>query len=190
MAKKKVKQEVVKEEVKQTYDNAPVQEEVKEQAATEEIAMSPLPDEQEPVKEEVKQEVVKEEVKTVKAEKVFYAFCRVSGGLIVDITNSLGEISKKILKSGNTSKLAGDGKTRVFDFRPNEFGITKLTEDEAKQITKALEPTRCWKKGFVFIVDNKAEGYKKAAAQVAKYPLQGTEQLNASATKEVEKFSE
>lgn len=180
MAKKRVKKQEV-QEVEQTYDNAPMQEEV---------AMSPLPSEQEPVKEEVKEtpkvELVKEELK---APKTYYAFCRVSGGLIVDITNSLGENSKKILKSGNTSTVADDG-TRIFNFRPSEFGVTELTEDEAKQIKAALEPTRCWKKGFVFIVESEAEGKKIAAEQVAKYPLQGTEQINTSAAKEVEKFSE
>lgn len=187
MAKKRVKKEEVQEvlqtpEVEQVQENAPVEEE---------IVMSPLPSEQEPVKEEVKevkQEGAGETAEVAKA-KTYYAFCRVSGGLIVDITNSLGENSKKILISGNTSTLAADG-TRIFNFRPAEFGVTELTEDEALQIKDALQPTRCWKKGFVFIVDNKTEGEKMAKEQVAKYPLQGTEQLNTSSAKEVEKFSE
>lgn len=176
MAKKRVKQEV-KEEISQVPA-----------AQEQEIVMSPLPNEVEEVKKEEapKAEPVKEEVK---AAKTYYAFCRVSGGLIVDIVNDLGEVSKKILKSGNTSEIAGDG-TRIFNFRPQEFGITELTEEEAKQIKAALEPTRCWKKGFVFIVDNEAEGLLKAKEQVAQYPLQGTEQINTAAAKEVQKFSE
>lgn len=184
MAKKRVKnQEVKEEEVLQ----APVAEQ--EQV----IEMSPLPSEQETVqaKEEVKETRKVDPITkpAPKHNKVYYAFCRVSGGLVVDITNSLGEVSKKILKSANTSEVAGDG-TRVFNFRPDAFGITPLTEDEAKQIKERLQPSRCWKKGFVFIAESEEEGMKIAKEQVAKYPLQGTEQINTSSAKEVEKFSE
>ena len=181
MAKKRVKKQEEVKDVEQVQEQAPV---------AEEIEMSPLPSEQEQVKEEIKEAPKAKPVKeTPKHNKVYYAFCRVSGGLIVDITNSLGEVTKKILKSANTSEMAGDG-TKVFHFHPDAFGITPLTEDEAKQIKATLEPSRCWKKGFVFIAESEEEGMRIAREQVAKYPLQGTEQINTSSAKEVEKFSE
>lgn len=167
-----------------------VQDEIKEEVAEQPIEMSPLPNEE--IKEAPEVAPVQEKKapkQEKKADKKYYAFCRVSGGLIVDIVNSLGEVSKKILVSGNTSELAGDG-TRIFNFRPDEFGITELTAEEAKQIKARLEPSKCWKKGFVFIAESEEEGMKLAKEQVAKYPLQGTEQINTSAAKEVEKFSE
>ena len=190
MARKSKKAVEVKEEVKEEMVGLGVMpplptEEVKEEEKVEVIQVKEI--KEAPAKEEVKETPVK--VEAPKAPEKYYAFCRISGGLILDIVDEMGDKKKKILKSGNKSDVAADG-TRTFQLRPSEFGITELTAEEAKQIKAALEPTKAWKKGFVFIVENEAEGMRMAQEQAVKYPKQGTEQLGSEQAKEVSKYSE
>lgn len=170
---KEVKEEVIGLDVMPPLPTEEVKEEVKEMK-------------EEPAKVEVKKPV---KVEAPKAPEKYYAFCRISGGLILDIVDEMGDKKKKILKSGNQSDVAADG-TRTFQLRPSEFGITELTAEEAKQIKAALEPTKAWKKGFVFIVENEEDGKRMAQEQAVKYPKQGTEQLGSEQAKEVSKYSE
>ena len=144
-----------------------VKEEVKEiETVVEEI--SPLPG-------EVIAKEVKEEVPAKKSAKTWYGFCRISGGLAVDILVN-GEPKIIRFKSANTSSLAPDG-TRLFQVHPDQFGVIELTEKEAKLCAERLKPMKCYQKGFIFITDSLEEGKQKAAQQAVDFPKQGTEQL-------------
>lgn len=174
MARKK---KVVTEEIKT---------EVQEVKA-EEAIMAPLPGEE--VKKEVETVEAKEvkEVKTKKA-KVWYGACRISGGIRVDIILD-GESKYINFKSANDSKLGADG-TRTFFFNPDKFGIIELTEEEAKACIEALKPMNCYKRGFILIADNMEDILEAEKQNLAKFPLQGTEQELALKGSVVSKFDE
>ena len=121
--------------------------------------------------------------------KTWYGFCRISGGLAVDILVD-GEPKIIRFKSANTSSLAPDG-TRLFQVRPQEFGVIELTEQEAKLCAERLKPMKCYQKGFIFITDSLEEGKQKAAQQAVDFPKQGTEQLTeAEVNANVKAFEE
>lgn len=155
-----------------------VEQEVKETA---EEVMAPLPG------AEVEAVEVKEEVKAKKA-KVWYGACRISGGVRVDVVID-GEDKHINFHSANDSKLGADG-TRTFFFNPDKFGIIELTEEEAKACIEALKPMNCYKRGFILVSDNMDDILEAEKRNLAKFPLQGTEQELALKGSVVSKFDE
>lgn len=142
------------------------------EAVEEKEVMSPLPGAETETKVEAVE--VKETAVKAKKAKVWYGACRISGGIRVDILVD-GELKKIMFHSANKSRLGADG-TRSFEFNPDQFGIIELTEEEAKACIEKLKPMNCYKRGFVLVSDNMDDILKAEKENLAKFPLQGTEQ--------------
>ena len=173
--KKKVLTEEVKQEVQEF------------QEVQNDVVMAPLPGEE--VKDEKVEVVEAKEVKEApkKAQKWFGA-CRISGGLRVDILVD-GEPKHINFHSANESKVGADG-TRTFFFNPDKFGISELTEAEAKACIEALKPMNCYKRGFVVVSNDMSEILEAEKKNLAAFPQQGTEQELALKGAVVDKFDE